>query len=349
MATVAKVPRAPASGNPKTPNKSRAKKAPPPILSPSQLLNQRTIDAFLLRISKTVGHLSAAADGHALLLADERFVRVMDSLDDPMADERLQDADNEQRAVRGSTASRYTAEAHNHLRQGYNSDSYESGSGSVHSSDKDFLNSQNSEFSDSRLPRFSQARAEISNAGKSSLLPEIITLKSVKNNLPVGYCCRGCRFTKHVMCTTRKSRNSNKNRAAVLCSFCEASADDTEIFTCANMDSFSCLPCLTRSATFAAPPPCPSDDCDGTCSIRFLPSITSSCYNGHDIPGDTNFWMCDKASCKIKLCFQCCPATAAAPQASLNESSPSSSSCSPNLHPAHNGLGGAPMRPHIGQ
>jgi hypothetical protein len=59
--------------------------------------------------------------------------------------------------------------------------------------------------------------------------------------------------------------------------------------------------------------------------------------------------MCDKASCKIKLCFQCCPATAAAPQAPLNDSSPSSSSCSPNLHPAHNGLGGAPMRPRIGQ
>ncbi len=71
---------------------------------------------------------------------------------------------------------------------------------------------------------------------------------------------------------------------------------DTEIFTCASMDSFSCLPCLTRSATFAAPPPCPSDDCDGACSIRFLPSITSTCYNRHDIPGDTNFWMCDKAA-----------------------------------------------------
>jgi hypothetical protein len=350
MDTIASLPRPPSSVAPKTPNKSRANRAPPTILSPSQLLTQRRIDTFLLRIAKTVGHLSSMADGHAFLAADERFVRTIDSLDDPMAEEILTDATIQHRRVAGSDASRFQAEAHNHIPHGANSDSHDSGYDSeMHDSDRDFLASQQSETSERLLPRYALARSDINAAGKVSHLPDIISLTSVKD-LPIGYCCRGHLILKRIVCMSRKSKN--RKRHIVQCSFCDASSEDAEIFTCVHSDTFSCLPCLTRGATFAAPPSCPIDACNGKCSVRFLPSITSLCHNGHNISADTNFWTCSKSSCKTKLCFLCCPATIAAPQphldAPLNELPSPSPSCSPKLNPASNGPG-APMRPSSGQ
>ncbi len=65
-----------------------------------------------------------------------------------MADERLQDATNQQRTQFGSSASIFMPEAHNHFPHGDNSDSYDSGSDSeMHESDHDFLLSQGSEIS----------------------------------------------------------------------------------------------------------------------------------------------------------------------------------------------------------
>jgi hypothetical protein len=323
------------------------------------MLNQRTMDAFLLRINKISAHLSSAftPDGRALLAADERIVRFIDNLDDPMADERLQDATNEQRARAGSNAFRFEAEAHNHLPVGENSDSFDSGPESEsHESDQEFIdpNSQISEASEALLPRYSQARANINSAAKSAPLPEIIALKSVKD-LPQGYCCRGHLFSKRIVAFKRNSKNSRKNHFSIHCSFCKASSDNCDIFTCSSKDSFACMPCLNSYGTFSAPPSCPADGCSNGLSSRFLPSLTSTCHNGHEIPADTNFWMCNDSNCKTKLCFNCCPATVAAfpqnqPDASLNVSSPSpSSSCSPNVLLANNGPSGAPMRPHYGQ
>jgi hypothetical protein len=343
------IPRPPVAQNPKTPSRNRNKKLPPPILSPTQMLHQRTMDAFLLRITKTASCLSSISDGHALLVADERFIRMMDEVDDPEVDVALTTTTLQQRARTGSTASRFMPEAHNQLTIG-NSDSHESHEfSSERSSDQEFIVSQPSQTSERLHPRFAQARAAIVVAGKLAELPDILSLKAV-HELPVGYCCLGHLLNKRVIMARRSSRRPT---AALSCSFCDVTPEQGEIFTCSKSDSFSCLNCLSNSATFSAPPKCPSDGCEGRCSMQFSP-IASTCFNDHHIPSETHYWMCTVSSCKIKLCVECAPATSA-PQSQTdaakndNDNNPASpsSSCSPILNSNANGPG-APMRPSLG-
>jgi hypothetical protein len=342
---VSKIPRPPTAQNPKTPNKTRAKKLPAPLLNPTQLLQQRTMDAFLLRVSKTAAKLNTIVDGHAIITIDERFVRLMDAADDPTLEERLHSDLIKARSLRSSAASRYMAEAHNRFSTG-NDDSNDSTAGSPErNSDLEFLASQASQISDDTLPRYIQARSAISKAGQLVVMPDIVSLTSVRH-LPPGFCTLGHAINKRVVKLTRKGKT-------VQCSFCNSSPAKTTLYTCAKSDSFACFSCLENAETFPPPPKCPIEDCDGTCTLRFLPSISALCCNGHEIPADNHFWMCTKASCKTRLCVQCAP-TAPAPHSNPdasqnnNDNSPSpSSSCSPILNSNTNGPG-APMRPSLG-
>jgi hypothetical protein len=121
-----------------------------------------------------------------------------------------------------------------------------------------------------------------------------------------GFCARGHKIFKR---TPIRMAETHK------CSFCKAQ-HRSDVFTCAQGCSHSCMQCLQLRNTAPAPPRCSAHLCAGSCTIEVL-NKPATCWNGgHSLKRGVGAWHC--CICKYIICRTC---IAASP---LSASAPSS-------------------------
>jgi hypothetical protein len=289
----------------KTPKKANvaASKSNKAILSPRELAQHRTIVSYFGEIGSIADKLDLGTDktaeGTAILLQEdlhEASIRLLER--QHRSEEDLHALISAERKRKKSTTSRFLAEA-------FAMDAQGSSQSSIpdlpeHESDKEFIQSQESEFAEQRHPRFLLSRDLIQQNLYIDKAPAVTSRFHV-NDLPPGWCPKGHRI---------KYRPSSKKKDGFKCSSCNKQCT-TNIFTCHCSEYFICSSCLTEHKACPAPPNCPKLDCIGTCTLRYKPLITQ-CYEGkHDIERNQLAWMCSDSKCRTIICRDCATSTEA--------------------------------------
>jgi hypothetical protein len=314
----------------------RALTSAKPLLSPRELAQQRTIESFFTQVhslaEKLITNPSNSDDGFAFQVAQdphEDAIRLLERAHH--SETKLHELILEERARKGSTASRFLAEA-------LQTDDLTSSQGSNdsmsrHASDDSFLRSQGSAFQEERHPRHALARTNIQEALIEDKSPQIIAMAHVQD-LPAGYCEKG--HSIRYRPTIRKGKQIN-------CSCCKKDfSDNSNLFSCHCGTYFACSSCLQYRKTYPAPPKCPNLSCTDSCTMRHKPVITR-CYQGqHVIAANEQMWMCSNVKCKSIIC-RTCAQSFPAPNISVPPRP-----CSPPTQAVIDGLS-APMRSNDGQ
>jgi hypothetical protein len=266
-----------------------------PILSKRALAQQQSMTSFFSTISATAHSLksiSSVDDGVALfpdalessiIALEQQGLCELAANDDMLA----------RRQKRGSKAFRLMAEAHN-IQKEQNSDSDISDAvSSAHSSDLEFIGSNESVAEEEDHPRFVQARDEIRNAAHLIAADPKTTAVQIEH-LPQGFCSKGHPYDQAI--SMRKGRSTK-------CNYC-SKRFESGIITCACF-SYVCVHCLADGKASGPPPNCPSLTCVGSCSMRWKP-IDQTCSAGkHRIPKNERFWMCSQRRCLSIICADC--------------------------------------------
>jgi hypothetical protein len=202
-----------------------------------------------------------------------------------------------ERESKGSTASRFLAEAYP-VGEGHGNSQASASPLSEHDSDRNFVKSQGSSFDEKLHPRYALAKSEVRQGNYIDKQPEVVTLMKVKD-LPPGFCPKGHKIE---FCP-RPPKKGHRFQCA-----CCKQLSDVNIFTCHCSTYFVCSRCLLDCKASPPPPPCPNPECIGTCTLRHKALITI-CYEGeHDIPREQPFWMCKVKSCQANICCACAQA-----------------------------------------
>lgn len=238
---------------------------------------------------------------------------------------------NERRALFGSTASPFLAEARNIHSKG-NQDSFDSAAGdSVHSSDRDFVDDASQKAKGTPHHALFNAQS-LRDAGLLS--PTSIAVKGIN----IIYCPRG-----HAVNLPYKTPKDNERRklSQILCSTCLAVVKPSQqAYNCPCASHIVCQLCVQASSSFPKPPDCKKcgqslvhspctrktcATCDFVCNIR------------------TELWICENKSCRAAFCKGCIPP----PDASFKPgrvppATSSSSSLPPPSSSASNSVSGKP-------
>jgi hypothetical protein len=121
-----------------------------------------------------------------------------------------------------------------------------------------------------------------------------------------GFCLRGHKLFKRTPIRISEMRK---------CTFCKTQ-HRSDVFTCAQGCSHSCLSCLNHHSTARAPPQCMAHLCSGSCTIEPL-SKPSTCWNGgHPLNKGVGVWHCN--ICKFLICRDCAASSALAQPSPLS-------------------------------
>jgi hypothetical protein len=249
------------------------------------------------------------------------------SSDDPEKEEGII---NERRALFGSTASPFLAEARNIHSKG-NQDSFDSAAGdSVHSSDRDFVDDASQKAKGTSHHALFNAQS-LRDAGLLS--PSSIAVKGIN----IIYCPRG-----HAVNLPYKTPKDNERRklSQIICSTCLAVVKPSQqAYNCPCASHIVCQLCVQASSSFPKPPDCKK--CNQ--SLVHSPCTRKTCATCDFVCNiRTELWICENKSCRAAFCKGCIPPPDASfnpglvpPTTSSSSSSslPSSSSSASNFVP----------------
>jgi len=223
------------------------------------------------------------------------------------SDEEIIDEEERMIALRKearSTTSHIVGEAINADTTGAQGDSLDSAVNDHPPTTEDlaFLSNSQQKSASKHHPRFKAAKQAI----EAAAVDDVVSLSKIKEDWIKdikAFCRRGHRLDLEPKLRLESTTAS--------CSFCKKMLRSKFLVTCPCSRSsdgetfYACHDCLKEGFTHPPPPECPSLQCPGSCTLRYIGVVKACAACSRSIPPNTRAWFCSAERCKQIICTEC--------------------------------------------